>query len=347
VLFFIKYYSIIQYKKLNLNQICCIITLKFILGLDLQNIPHVPVLYKEVVAAFSDIKEGIIIDCTMGYGGHSSMLLEANPNIKLIAIDQDQTAIDFSKKRLEKYGERVVIKKGRFSQVIQEILQSYDPCKIRGVLADIGVSSLQLDQKERGFSYESENLDMRMDKDAPLTAAKVVNEYSKEELENLLLEYGELRNFKKIAATIVEQRPFYAAKELAQKLQHLMPRGKKIHPATLLMQAIRIEVNNELGELKGLLNAIAEAKLPNATVAIISFHSLEDRIVKKQFSKWAKSCICPPEAIRCNCGNNHQLGKIITKKPIMADQSELRENVRSRSAKMRIFQMKREGVCSE
>ena len=305
----------------------------------MQEIPHIPVLYREVVATFENIQEGIIIDCTMGYGGHSSMLLDANPNIKLIAIDQDQTAIDFSRKRLEKYGERVEIRKGRFSEVIKDILCEVDPKEIKGLLADIGVSSLQLDQKERGFSYESDNLDMRMDKGAPLSASNVVNEYAKSELEKILLEYGELRNYKKIAAEIVNNRPFTSAKELSDKLKHLMPRGKKIHPATLLMQAIRIEVNDELGELKSLLQSIEDAKLPHAKIAIISFHSLEDRIVKQTFAKWAKSCICPAEAMRCSCGNDHQLGKIMTKKPVTAQADELKANARSRSAKMRVFQM--------
>ncbi|SFV68699.1 rRNA small subunit methyltransferase H [hydrothermal vent metagenome] len=305
----------------------------------MQEIPHIPVLYREVVDAFSDLGDGIVIDCTMGYGGHSSLILDANPNIRLIAIDQDQTAIDFSTKRLAKYGDRVTIKKGRFSSVIEEILKEVDAKEIKGILADIGVSSLQLDQKERGFSYESETLDMRMDKDAPLSASNVVNEYSQRALEEILLEYGELRNYKKIADVIVKNRPFTSAKALSETLKPFMPRGKKIHPATLLMQAIRIEVNDELGELKSMLQSIEEAKLPKAKVAIISFHSLEDRIVKKAFAKWAKSCICPPEAFRCSCGNNHQLGEVLTKKPIMAKEDELQENVRSRSAKMRLFQM--------
>ena len=304
----------------------------------MQNIPHVPVLYREVIDTFKNIEEGIIIDCTMGYGGHSSMILEENPNIKLIGIDQDQTAIDFSTQRLEKYGDRVEIRKGRFSNVIKDILAEVDPKEIKGLLADIGVSSLQLDQKDRGFSYESDNLDMRMDKDAPLSAQDVVNNYTSEELQHLLLEYGELRNYKKIASEIVKNRPFQSAKELSETIKPFLPKGKKIHPATLLMQAIRIEVNDELGELKSLLQNIEEAQLPNAKIAIISFHSLEDRIVKKTFAKWAKSCICPAEAMRCTCGNNHQLGKILTKKPIMAKDDELRENARSRSAKMRVFE---------
>ena len=305
----------------------------------MNNIPHIPVLYREVIEAFSSIDSGIIIDCTMGYAGHSSMILEANPNIKLIAIDQDQTAIDFSSKRLEKYKDRVEIKKGRFSVVMQEIMKEYKAEDIKGVLADIGVSSLQLDQKDRGFSFESDNLDMRMDKGASLSANEVVNTYSTAELENILLEYGELRNYKKIASFIVNNRPFTSAKNLSDSIKPLMPHGKKIHPATLLMQAIRIEVNDELGELKSLLQTIKDSKLLDARVAIISFHSLEDRIVKQEFISWSKSCICPQEAMRCECGNNHSLGKIVTRKPIMAKDDELKENPRSRSAKMRIFKM--------
>ena len=305
----------------------------------MQNIPHVPVLYREVIEAFKNCEEGTIVDCTMGYGGHSSMILEANPHAKLIAIDQDQTAIDFSTQRLQPYEDRVTIKKGRFSSVIKEILSDDNKEDIVGLLADIGVSSLQLDQKTRGFSYESDNLDMRMDKDAPLSASNVVNEYSSHELEKILLEYGELRNYKKIASIIVQNRPFNSAKELSTVLNPHLPRGKNIHPATLLMQAIRIEVNDELGELKSLLKSIEEAKFPHAKIAIISFHSLEDRIVKQTFASWAKSCICPDEAMRCTCGNNHSLGKIISRKPIMAKDDELKENPRSRSAKMRIFDM--------
>ena len=144
----------------------------------MQDIPHIPVLYTQVLEVFEDIEDGIIIDCTMGYAGHSSMILEANTNITLIGIDQDQTAIDFSTCRLEKFGKRAVIKKGRFSAVIKDIIKEYGVENIKGILADIGVSSLQLDQKDRGFSYESDNLDMRMDKGALLSAKEVVNEYS-------------------------------------------------------------------------------------------------------------------------------------------------------------------------
>lgn len=307
----------------------------------MQNIPHIPVLYREVLEAFDDVESGIIVDCTMGYGGHSSLLLENKPNIRVIGIDQDQTAIDFSTSRLEPFKNRVEIKKGRFSKVIKEILQNNDVKDIKGILADIGVSSLQLDHKERGFSYESDNLDMRMDNDASLSASDVINSYSAVELERILRDYGEMRNYKQVASFIVNNRPFNSAKELSEKLKHLLSHGKKIHPATLLMQAIRIEVNDELGELNSLLDEIQNIGLIDTNVAIISFHSLEDRIVKQRFSEWSKNCICPPEAHRCTCSRDNAIGKPKSKKPIIAQSDELKKNPRSRSAKLRVFKIKK------
>lgn len=307
----------------------------------MQEIPHIPVLYREVIEAFSVCKEGIIIDCTMGYGGHSSLLLDNNGTLQLIGIDQDPTAIAFSSKRLEPFGNRVEIRRGRFSDVARDAMEENGE-KICGILADIGVSSLQLDQRERGFSYESDTLDMRMNPDAPLSAYEVVNEYSQSALENILREYGEVTNARKVAETMVQRRPFNSAKELSNAIFHLMPKGKKIHPSTLVMQAIRIEVNDELGELTRLLDAIEASVIKNLRVAIITFHSLEDRIVKNRFSKWSKNCICPDDAMRCTCGNNHSIGKVITKKPLTAQDDELRANSRSRSAKLRIFEIRRD-----
>ena len=307
----------------------------------MQETPHIPVLYREVIEAFLPCKDGNIVDCTMGYGGHSSLLLENNPTLSLLGIDQDPTAIAFSTKRLESYGNRVEIRRGRFSEVARDIIGEKGE-QICGILADIGVSSLQLDQRERGFSYESDTLDMRMNPDAPLSAYEVVNEYSQSTLETILREYGEVTNARKVAETIVQRRPFDSAKELSNAIFHLMPKGKKIHPSTLVMQAIRIEVNDELGELTRLLDAIEGSTIQNLRVAIITFHSLEDRIVKNRFSKWAKNCICPDEAMRCTCGNNHSIGKVITKKPLTAQDDELRANSRSRSAKLRIFEIRRD-----
>lgn len=308
---------------------------------SVQEIPHIPVLYREVIEAFSPCAGGIVIDCTMGYGGHTSLLLENYPSLTLIGIDQDPTAIAFSAERLQPFEGRVEIRQGRFSQTAKTIMDEKKE-RVCGILADIGVSSLQLDQRDRGFSYESDTLDMRMNPNAPLSASEVVNEYSQTDLERILREYGEVTNARKVAETIVSRRPFASAKELSNAIFHLMPKGKKIHPSTLVMQAIRIEVNDELGELERLLDAVEKSDISRLRVAIITFHSLEDRIVKQRFAKWAKECICPDEAMRCTCGKNHAIGKVITKKPLTAQADELRANSRSRSAKLRIFEIQRD-----
>lgn len=310
-------------------------------AMSVQEIPHIPVLYREVVNAFEPCEVGTLIDCTMGYGGHTSLLLEAKPKRHVIGIDQDETAIAFSTKRLSSFGERIEIVKGRFSAVAKDLLGKRGD-EICGLLADIGVSSLQLDVRERGFSYESDCLDMRMDAHALLSAYEVVNSYSQSSLEKILREYGEVSNARAVADTIVKNRPFESAKELSKAIFHLMPKGKKIHPSTLVMQAIRIEVNDELGELTRLLDAIESSSQKYLRVGIITFHSLEDRIVKQRFAQWAKNCICPDEAMRCTCGNNHAIGRLITKKPLSAQEDELRKNSRSRSAKLRVFEITRQ-----
>ena len=297
-----------------------------------MNIPHIPVLYKETLETFKDINDGYIIDCTTGFAGHSSGLLTSNENVKLICNDQDDEALEFSKKRLEPYTQRVIFNKGNFEHVI-DTFKNYE---IRGILADIGVSSLQLDKLDRGFGFDSNTLDMRMNQNQSLDAATVVNTYSQDELERVFKECGEVREYKKVASLIVNNRPFTSAKEISELLAKKMPKGK-IHPATLPFQGIRIEVNDELGVLERLFNSLENAKFKNCIVAIISFHSLEDRIVKNYFKKWTKSCICPDGVFRCECGNNHALGKIITKKPIIPTALEIKQNPRSRSSKLRIF----------
>jgi len=301
-----------------------------------NSIPHIPVLFNEVIDTFKDLEGGYIIDCTLGYGGHSLGILQSNPNIKLICNDQDDEALEFSKNRLKDYKDRVIFNKGNFKSVIK----SFEDKNIVGVLADIGVSSLQLDKSQRGFGFESETLDMRMDQNQDLSAFDVVNNYSQNELEKVFKEYGEVKEYKKVASLIVENRPFSSSKELADFLAKNMYKGK-LHPATLPFQGIRIEVNNELGVLEELFNQIEQSNLKNTKVAIISFHSLEDRIVKNYFKKWSKKCICPSYVMRCECGNNNQLGKTLTKKPIIPTTKEIKENPRSRSSKMRVFQLDR------
>ncbi len=297
-----------------------------------MDIPHIPVLYHETLEAFKDINDGYIIDCTTGYAGHSSGLLEQNRNINLICNDQDEEALLFSKKRLKVYKTRVLFNQGNF----EHVLETFRGFNIKGILADIGVSSLQLDKSDRGFGFDGDTLDMRMDQTKSLDASIVVNTYSQDELGKVFKEYGEVKEYKKVASLIVNNRPFNSSKELANFLSKNLYKSK-LHPATLPFQGIRIEVNDELGVLERLFESIAEIKPKDCIVAIISFHSLEDRIVKNYFKKWSKSCICSKDVFKCSCGNNHSLGTIITKKPIIPTKEEIKQNPRSRSSKLRIF----------
>jgi len=298
------------------------------------------VLLNEVLQAFADIKSGAIVDCTLGYGGHSSAILEQNQNVNLIACDQDEEAIKFSFERLKKFGQRAQIFKSKFSEILGKVEQG----QIRGILADIGVSSLQLDKNGRGFGLKSENLDMRMDAQAKFSAYDVVNSYSAKELERIFADYGELPNPAKFAAKIIEVRQsseIKSAERLAQIIGLKGVNGRSVSAATLAFQAIRIEVNNELGELQNLLQSIEDSQINECVVAIISFHSLEDRIVKNKFRQWAQGCICPPQALRCTCGGDNALGKIVSKKSITPSAAEVKANPRSSCAKMRIFKISR------
>jgi 16S rRNA (cytosine1402-N4)-methyltransferase len=295
-----------------------------------------------VLACFEAMpQKGTFVDCTLGYGGHSEAILKKFPDIRLVGIDQDPEAIAFSTRRLAPFGERFRALRGRFSQVLPQLLQETDD--ICGVLADFGVSSLQLDKKERGFSFLSENLDMRMDPDAALSAYDVVNRYPVEELERIFREYAEERAWRKAAAAIEKARsrkPIESGRELSEILGRVLPKKGRTNPATALFQAIRIEVNDELGEIEGLLDALEAARPSGAIVTLITFHSLEDRLVKNRFRQWSRQCICPPEAIRCSCGGDHALGRVLTRKPLVASPEELKLNSRSRSAKLRSFRFR-------
>ncbi len=298
--------------------------------------PHIPVLLDEVLESFSSVGEGYFVDCTLGYAGHSSEMLAKYPQLKHIGIDRDDEALDFSKKRLAPFEDRSTLYKGTFANVFPTL----DEAPITAVLADFGVSSLQLDKTERGFSFTSEALDMRMDANAPLSAYEVVNEYSQDKLEYIFDVYGEVRSYKKLAGAVLEARakgPIKSARALSEIAKTVIPAGGKIHPATLMFQGIRIEVNNELGEIEGLLDAIEAKHYEGEVVSLITFHSLEDRLVKNRFKKWATACICDPQAMRCTCGKNNAIGKALSRKPITASKEELKVNPRSRSAKLRSF----------
>ncbi len=301
--------------------------------------PHIPVLLDEVLESFKAVEAGYFVDCTLGYAGHSFEILSKFPQLKHIGIDRDDEALAFSKKRLEPFKERSTLYKGTFATVLPTLKEA----PVTALLADFGVSSLQLDKKERGFSFTSETLDMRMDATASLSAYEVVNTYPKEKLEYIFDNYGEIRSFKKLAAAVVEARakaPIESANALSEIAKKVLPSGGKIHPATLMFQAIRIEVNNELGEIEGLLDAIEEKHYEGEIVSLITFHSLEDRLVKNRFKKWSTDCICEPHAMRCTCGKNHALGKMFSRKPVTASKHELKLNPRSRSAKLRSFRFK-------
>ena len=298
--------------------------------------PHIPVLLDEVLKSFEGVPEGYFVDCTLGYAGHSSEVLAKYPQLRHIGIDRDEEALAFSRERLKPYADRSKLYKGTFATVLPVLQEK----PVTALLADFGVSSLQLDKKSRGFAFDSESLDMRMDADAALSAYDVVNSYPREKLEYIFDVYGEVRSYRRLAAEIIEARakkPIESARELSKIIQKVIPQGGKIHSATLPFQAIRIEVNNELGEIEGLLDAIEQKYYEGEVVSLITFHSLEDRLVKNRFRRWAQACICDPQAIRCTCGKNHALGKALTRKPVIASKEELAQNPRSRSAKLRSF----------
>lgn len=305
-----------------------------------MKIPHIPVLLEEVLKSFADVPEGYFVDCTLGYAGHSLEVLKRYRYLKHIGIDRDNEALAFSKERLKPYAARSMLYKGTFATVLPTLAQ----VPITALLADFGVSSLQLDKMERGFSFHAETLDMRMDATASLSAYEVINTYPQDKLEYILDVYGEVRSYRKIAGLIVATRskaPISSAKELSELVKTIIPTGGKIHPATLVFQAIRIEVNNELGEIEGLLDALEKQHYTQEVVSLITFHSLEDRLVKNRFKKWATACICDAQAMRCTCGKNHALGKPLARKPVTARKEELKINPRSRSAKLRSFRFEK------
>lgn len=303
----------------------------------MQNSPHIPVLLDEVLRAFEGVEKGFIVDATLGFGGHSQALLKAHKDINIIACEQDEQALEFSKNKLAKFPSRVQFHHLNFAELFDKI----DIKGVKGVLADIGVSSFQLDSDERGFSIHSNSLDMRMDKRQSLTAFEIVNFYPQDEIERIFKDFGELKDAHFLAQKLCQirtQKLISSAKELAQILGTKTIRGRSgVSRAILGFQALRIAVNKELEALQKLLNALQKLKPQGCIVAIISFHSLEDRLVKNAFKQWARTCICDENAFQCTCQNNHNLGKILTKKALTPKEQECRANSRSKCAKMRVF----------
>lgn len=303
---------------------------------------HIPVLLDETIEGL-DIKEnGIYVDCTLGGGGHSLEILKRiGPGGKLVAIDQDEDALVEAQKKLSDYKDQIYFVKSNYAY-LGSILDSLSIDKVDGVLMDIGVSSYQLDEGERGFSYHQDAaLDMRMDKSGEIDAAYVVNNYSKEDLEMILWNYGEEKWGKRIAQFIIEAReekPIETTLELVDIIKKAIPKKVRMqgkHPAKRTFQALRIEVNKELDALESTIGIAVDRLKPGGRLAIITFHSIEDRIVKTNFLELARGCTCPPEFPICVCNNKPEI-KIITRRPIVASEKELDENRRAKPAKLRI-----------
>ena len=302
---------------------------------------HVPVMPGEVTEGLNIKENGIYLDCTLGGGGHSELILKKLTTGRLIAIDKDEEALAFAKSRLSEYGDKVTFVHSDFKRA-DEVLDDLNIDRIDGVLMDLGVSSYQLDAAERGFSYRFDApLDMRMDKTQFLTAFNVVNEYNELDIADILFRYGEERYARKIAANIIryrQQQSIRTTGQLAEIVEKSYPpkeRFKGGSPCKRTFQAIRIEVNGELRELDEIIGKLAERLNKGGRICVITFHSLEDRIVKREFQYLEAKCICPPKQPVCTC-NKVQTVKIITKKPLTASEEELAVNPRAQSAKLRV-----------
>ena len=302
---------------------------------------HKPVLLDECIEALAIRPDGIYVDGTLGRAGHSLEIVRRLTTGRLIALDRDESALAAARIRLADYMDRVTLVHSNFSR-LGEVLRGLGIDGADGMLFDLGVSSPQLDDAQRGFSYKQDApLDMRMDTTAALTARELVNTASYEELRRILFEYGEERYAPAIARAICrerEQMPIETTLQLADIIRSAMPGQalrEKQHPAKRSFQAIRIAVNDELGELEPMLSAAEENLHPGGRLAVITFHSLEDRIVKRKLRELSTGCTCPPEFPVCVCGKKPKM-ELLTRKPIVSGEQELQENPRARSAKLRV-----------
>lgn len=305
---------------------------------------HVSVLLDETIDGLNINPDGIYVDGTLGGGGHSYQICKRlSPKGRLIGIDQDGEALEAARERLKEFEDKITLVRSNYCE-IGTILKDLGVTKVDGIVLDLGVSSYQLDNLERGFSYKSDApLDMRMDQRQGKTAAEVVNNYSENDLFRIIRDYGEDKFAKNIAKHIVTARkeaPLQTTAQLSEVIKRAIPmkiQAKGGHPAKKTFQAIRIEVNRELSVLKDSLDKMVECLNPGGRICIITFHSLEDRIVKAKFRENENPCTCPPNFPVCVCGKEPK-GKVITRKPIIPTEQEMSENKRSKSSKLRIFE---------
>jgi len=298
---------------------------------------HLPVLLEEVLSFLQPESGGLFVDATLGLGGHAQALLAAGNQVELLGIDRDAEALIRANQRLADFQGRYHLVHANFAE-IGEIAAQKGVQSCQGILADLGVSSLQFDSADRGFSFQREGpLDMRMDREAELTAGEVVNHYSEKDLANLIFNYGEEHRSRSIARAIVAARPIRNTILLADVVYRAVHAHgyQRIHPATRTFQALRIFVNDELGRLTLFIRSAVDLLSSGGRLAIISFHSLEDRIVKEAFRSLSRECVCPPGISQCQCGQKKLL-TLLTKKPAVPSEAEISRNPRARSAKLRV-----------
>ena len=302
--------------------------------------PHRPVLLQESLKFLEPQRGGLFVDCTVGLGGHSEAILAASNDTRVLGIDRDPAALDHTRRRLSAFGERFKAVHANFRD-IADVLRDANEIAPAGILADLGVSSLQLDSAERGFSFRFDApLDMRMDPTIGLTAADLLAELPEIEIARIIFEYGEERRSRRIARKIVERREQGAPVKTTAELADLVLRAtgggkwKQIHPATRTFQALRIAVNGELEGLAKFVETSIDLLIAAGRFVVISFHSLEDRIVKQEFRRLSGHCQCPPRIPVCSCGTR-EVVEVLTRRPITSSHEELDENPRARSAKLR------------
>lgn len=300
---------------------------------------HVPVLYTEVLELLQPRPGGLYIDGTLGAGGHAGGILEASaPDGRLLAFDRDPEALRFAGERLRRFGDRFTAVHASYA-AMAELAPAQGFGQVDGILLDLGLSSRQLEDPERGFSFLLEGpLDMRFDPTQGAPAATLINRLPEKALADLFWRYGEEQNSRRYARAIVAERPLQTTRELADVIEKAAPaavRRKRIHPATRLFQALRIAVNEELSELENGLPAAIELLRPGGRIAVISFHSLEDRFVKNLFRDLARDCVCPPSQPVCTCDTVPQV-RVVTRKVVVPGEAEVENNPRSRSARLRV-----------
>jgi 16S rRNA (cytosine1402-N4)-methyltransferase len=306
-----------------------------------DDFPHEPVLYQEILAALSPVSSGRYLDGTVGAGGHAEGILKASaPKGQLLGLDLDPDALAIARQRLSAFNDRVILRQASYHHG-PDILAELGWLSLDGILLDLGVSSMQIDRPERGFSFMAEGpLDMRFDPHRGPSAADLVNNLDEKALAEILWEFGEERYSRRIARAIVRARPLHATLELANLVRKAVPGYEsQIHPATRTFQALRIATNQELETLAASLPKLMRTLAPGGRIAVISFHSLEDRIVKRFFRRESKDCICPPEQPVCTCDHKAKL-KVLTKKPVRPKETEQDRNPRSRSARLRVAEKK-------